>query len=134
MIDPYDTYHNKVGVGIVKDKEEGNEWKTKAYEVLKDYDDKITWIEDLSENVHDQVPSGLDFLYIDGSHRFEYVMKAMFARLYKIKTKVTTNKIITKEEVFHNLAEFVEGNPEIMQQITELIHKIQVENVVHVAA
>ena len=42
---------------------------------LNPYRNKIVWIKKRSEEAVDDVPNGLDFVYIDGNHDFEYVKK-----------------------------------------------------------
>lgn len=68
LVDPYSDYKD-----IARHVRRRPEAKEMAHTIMKGYD--VTWIEDMSENAFNQVPDGsLDFVYIDGNHRYDYVM------------------------------------------------------------
>ena len=85
LIDPYALYRNLINVGCNITEEQCVELEKIAHERLEKYKDKITWIKDLSENVADQIPDNLDFVYVDGNHRKEYVLKDIELYYPKIK-------------------------------------------------
>jgi predicted O-methyltransferase YrrM len=58
--------------------------ETKKY--LRNYDDKITFIRKTSETAIDEIPDALDFVYIDGSHRYEAVKRDIELFYPKVKT------------------------------------------------
>jgi len=52
---------------------------------LRKFDDKIVWIKKFSNDAIDDVPNGLDFVYIDGNHRYEFVKKDIENYYPKVK-------------------------------------------------
>ena len=50
-----------------------NKAKEIAHKKLELYSDKIIWIEKYSNDAVVDIPSNLDFVYIDGNHQEEYV-------------------------------------------------------------
>jgi len=86
LIDPYTMYRDLEGIGCNHSEEQCKEVKATAHERLKDYKDKIVWIDDLSENAIDKIPNFLDFVYVDGNHRSEYVMKDIQLYYPKLRT------------------------------------------------
>jgi len=85
LIDPYSIYKNLINIGCNMSEEQCIELEKEAHERLKEYEDKIVWIRDLSENVVDVVPDNLDFAYIDGNHRYEYVKKDLELYYKKVR-------------------------------------------------
>ena len=60
--------------------------KEGAIETVKEYSDKIIWIYDISsEAVNKIYDNELDFVYIDGNHKYEYVKQDII--LYRDKVK-----------------------------------------------
>ena len=54
--------------------EKAKENKQIAHEKLKQYEDKIVWLEDFSQNVHQKIDDdSVDILYIDGEHSYDAV-------------------------------------------------------------
>lgn len=71
LIDPYDSYedyHDNLTYHL-------KEAKKKAHNRLKDYEDKIVWVEKKSEDAVNDVKEKVDFIYIDGNHSYEYTKK-----------------------------------------------------------
>lgn len=81
-IDPYDDYEDYkncvYSVGIHKKKKI-------AMNRLKDVEDRIVWIEEMSEDAVDNINEKVDFIYIDGNHDYEYVIKDMELYWGKLK-------------------------------------------------
>jgi len=70
LIDPYKKYddYKKEGncINIVKAKQ-------KAFKRLKRFSNKIIWILDYSSNASKEIKRKVDFVYIDGNHKYKYV-------------------------------------------------------------
>lgn len=73
LIDPY------IGSGTLKDKEY-------AIDNLKKYSDRIHWIFCASEQAVNLIPEHLDFVYIDGNHDYDFVLKDIMLYYPKIRT------------------------------------------------
>lgn len=69
LIDPYCKY---VQEGIEFDT---TPLEQKAHKRMKPFDDKLVWMRKYSEECHNDLPSNLDFIYIDGNHTYEYIKK-----------------------------------------------------------
>jgi len=86
LIDPYWEFPRASGNGV-RPTEEMQQIKSEALINLKKYEDKIEWVFDYSWNVADQIEDeSLDFVYIDGDHRYEAVYKDI--ELYFSKVKI----------------------------------------------
>lgn len=86
LIDIFDTYLGMDGSGVLCSSEVGQAcYKGTVYN-LRDYIDRITLIVDFSEFAVDKIKEELDFVYIDGNHRYEYVKKDI--ELYYPKIKI----------------------------------------------
>lgn len=60
--------------------------KEYAQNRLKEYNDKIVWIDDVSENIFYYIDDDyFDFVYLDGDHTYEWVMKDLVRFYPKIK-------------------------------------------------
>lgn len=72
LIDPYEDYfeYNKNEIGSFQDMEAN---KKHAEKLLEPYQDKIIWIRKRAEDAVDYIPDDVDFVYIDGNHKPEYV-------------------------------------------------------------
>lgn len=64
------------------------DWE-KCYEIAKDnlknFNDKIIFIRKKSEDAFDDIPDGIDFIYIDGDHRYDCVRKEIELYFPKLK-------------------------------------------------
>ena len=90
LVDPYMQYkeYNSDKDGQWTDRfEQGdfNDMLSIAKNKVKHYSDKVEFIKELSENAADKIPDNLDFVYIDGNHKREYVLKDL--ELYYPKVK-----------------------------------------------
>jgi len=52
---------------------------------LKRYNNKIEFLRQQSEYASDKIPNNLDFVYIDGNHKFDYVLKDIEIYYPKLK-------------------------------------------------
>lgn len=75
LIDVYDTYQGMSGHGVLDSKDVGSACYAGAVKILKEYSDKIIWIIDFSEYAIEKIKEKVDFVYIDGNHRYSYVKK-----------------------------------------------------------
>jgi predicted O-methyltransferase YrrM len=88
LIDPYKDYPNISGrdSGKAVGSDEGAEQiGIEAKEFLKPYSNKIEWVIGFSWDVVDLIPNNLDFVYIDGDHREEAVLKDISFYYDKVK-------------------------------------------------
>ncbi|MEM4258240.1 MAG: class I SAM-dependent methyltransferase [Candidatus Thermoplasmatota archaeon] len=83
LIDPYMMYEG------IDEKQDPKVPHSKAFlyaqKVLKKYKEKIIWIRKMSSEAINDVPENLDFVYIDGNHLYDYVLKDL--ELYYPKVK-----------------------------------------------
>jgi predicted O-methyltransferase YrrM len=64
----------------------GDELFNDTYNLLKSkYGDRITFIRKFSEDAINDIPDNIDFLYIDGNHRYSYVYKDLELYFPKVK-------------------------------------------------
>jgi len=80
LIDPY-----KDNVAGFTREEAINSIKIEAHNRLDKYADRIVWLQKKSEDAILDIEEDLDFVYIDGNHRYEYVKKDI--ELYAAKVK-----------------------------------------------
>ena len=90
-IDVYDTYFSSVntrlsGHGVLDSKEIGWKCLQGAIKNLSKYSNKVIWLIDLSEFAAEKIHEEVDFVYIDGNHRYEFVAKDI--ELYYPKVRV----------------------------------------------
>jgi hypothetical protein len=86
LIDIFDTYLGMDDHGVLCSTEVGKACYNGTVYNLRDYMDRITLIVDFSEFAVDKIKEELDFVYIDGNHRYEYVKKDI--NLYYPKIKI----------------------------------------------
>ena len=90
LVDPYSKYKNydssKDGKWVdVFEQGDFDKMYNTAKNKVKHYGDKVEFVVDLSENAADKISDNLDFVYIDGNHKYEYVLKDL--ELYYPKVK-----------------------------------------------
>jgi hypothetical protein len=86
LVDPWSLYRDLKSVGLRNTPEECIDAEQKVHALLDErFADKIIYIKDLSENAVDKIPDNLDFVYIDGNHRYQYVKRDI--ELYYPKVK-----------------------------------------------
>lgn len=84
LVDPYlnyegytDNYGDELNLGMVFDI---------AKEKLSEFEDKIIFIKKMPSIAVNNIPDGIDFVYIDGNHKYEYVIQDM--KLYWEKLRI----------------------------------------------
>ena len=83
-IDPYISYDN---YDDAINNETGDELYYKTYHRLKSqYGNRVNFIRKFSEDAVNDIPDNIDFLYIDGNHRYSYVCKDLELYYTKVKT------------------------------------------------
>lgn len=80
LIDPYMPWIEK---GKLHDLPE---LERKARHRVKPYNDKLIWIKKTSFDAVNDIPNGIDFVYIDGNHDYEYISKDIELYYPKIKS------------------------------------------------
>jgi len=86
LIDIWKGYNGLDGSGVIGDNENAERCFQCARNLLRDYNDKIVWIRDYSENAHKLIRNKeLDFIYIDGNHRYEWVKRDIELYFQKVK-------------------------------------------------
>jgi len=79
LIEPWLTYEE---LGEIKD---CNKSKQKCKKVLKKWNSKIVYVKKLSENAVNDIPDNVNFIYVDGNHKYAFVKKDI--ELYYPKVK-----------------------------------------------
>ena len=80
LVDPYENY-----AGQTLDIKTADEIKEEARKKVEHHNDKIEWIYKKSEDAHTEIPNELDFVYIDGSHKYEDIKKDIELYFPKVK-------------------------------------------------
>lgn len=80
LIDPYEKYSDFKREGISRAEKE-------ARKKLKPYSKKIKSIKKYSRDAIKDIPESVDFVYIDGNHKHDYVLDDMKKYFSKIKEK-----------------------------------------------
>ena len=75
LIDPWYGYADLDGHGVIGDDENAERCYQHTFTIMKPFGDKVEIIRALSESVASVIPNTLDFLYIDGNHRYPWVIK-----------------------------------------------------------
>jgi predicted O-methyltransferase YrrM len=82
-IDPYTSYNN---YDDAINSTTGDDLYNKTYNILKNkYGDRVKFIRKFSEEAINDIPDNIDFLYIDGNHRYTYVYKDLDLYYPKVK-------------------------------------------------
>lgn len=86
LIDPYLEYQEYKDIGWTTVKQSDfNKHFIQAKKKLKQFDDKIIFIKEKSNVAVSRIPNNLDFVYIDGNHKYEFVKRDI--ELYYPKLK-----------------------------------------------
>lgn len=74
LIDPYLEYQTYKDVGWTEIKQpDFNNYFALAKRKVRKFEDKTIFIKEKSSDAANQIPNGLDFVYIDGNHKYEFV-------------------------------------------------------------
>jgi hypothetical protein len=84
LVDPYEPYVED-GFSVKFALTEGQ--KEIAAKRLKRFGERIEWFYQTSDRAAPLIPNGLDFVYIDGNHTYEYVKQDIADYFPKIKEK-----------------------------------------------
>ena len=83
LVDPYD--YNTPIAGMKMSKDKAQQTKEIAEHRLNEFADKIVWINKLSDKAINDINEELDFVYVDGNHKYEAVRKDIELYYPKIK-------------------------------------------------
>ena len=86
LIDIFDSYNELRGHGVLNSSKEGLLCYEGSKKRLQAYEDKLIWLIELSENAAAYIKHNLDFVYLDGNHRYEYVKKDIDLYLPKVRS------------------------------------------------
>jgi len=84
IVDPYKNYLDYAN-SEPKTVKKLKKYQKRAEKRLRKQKNKIVWIKKLSDDAVQDIPSGVDFIYIDGNHEYEYVKKDMENYFKKLK-------------------------------------------------
>ena len=85
IIDPYEEYNDYLNSEKKQTQEILSKVEKKARLKLKKYSDKIIWIKKYSNKAIKDIPNNIDFIYIDGNHKYGYVKRDMENYWKKVK-------------------------------------------------
>lgn len=87
LIDPYELYESYIeGIKQYGTLQESlGQSEIFARELLDAFKEKIVWVKQLSNSAVNEIPSGLDFVYIDGNHEYAFVADDIATYLPKLK-------------------------------------------------
>lgn len=107
LIDPYTWYD---GIDDGKNTKH-NSFKQDAHRRMKPYGDKIVFIEKFSHDAITDVKDLLDFVYIDGNHKYDYVKQDLedYGRVVRIGGVICGHDF-DMSDVAHAVTEFASKN------------------------
>lgn len=80
LIDPYESFQFVDGSINCP-----NKFESMAKLNLREFSDKIVFVKKKSEDAYREIPNELDFVYVDGNHRYEFVQKDIAYYYPKVK-------------------------------------------------
>jgi len=119
LIDPYKNYLEwDDSDGMYTSQKNLNKKKQKAKKKLRDYSDKIIWIEKKSEDVLNDIPNNLDFVYIDGNHRYKFVKQDIENYYPKLKKGgILAGHDFNEFEIVKAVFEFISKNKLVLHNV-----------------
>jgi len=84
LIDPWVHYGGMSGHGAMSPEDAVEKCYEHTVKITEQFKDKVVIIRDFSSDVVGDIPNNLNFVYIDGNHRFEYVLQDIENYLPKI--------------------------------------------------
>jgi hypothetical protein len=83
-IDPYTSYSDyEDSINFVT----GDNLYNTTMNRLKKFGERVKFLRNFSEEAINYIPENIDFLYIDGNHKYDYVMKDLILYYNKLKNK-----------------------------------------------
>ena len=79
-------YGGMSGSGVLESNDIGKRHYSRAVYNMQDFEEKVVWAIGKSSEVAPNIKEPLDFVYIDGNHRYEYVKEDI--ELYFPKVKI----------------------------------------------
>jgi len=73
LIDPYLEWVDQEHLGGGKDQATMDKYKAMTHKLLKDYEDECVYLEKFSDVALNDIKEGLDYVYLDGNHDYEYI-------------------------------------------------------------
>jgi len=74
LIDPFCNCDSMMGHGVLEDNKIGEECFQATVKRMAPFEDRVVIIRETSLDAKDLIPSYLDFVYIDGNHRYPFVL------------------------------------------------------------
>lgn len=110
LVDPYEAYdgYDEWHNSEFWRKQDMNEIHQGAKQKLQGFEDRAVFVRKKSVDAVDDVPDGLDFVYIDGNHAYDYVKEDMLCWYPKIRNGgVLGGHDLQHQGVTHALVEFM---------------------------
>lgn len=85
LIDPWCGYEDLDGHGVIGDDENAERCYQHTVKVMEPFGDKVEIIRAFAESAAPLLPDELDFVYIDGNHRYKWVLLDIERYYPKIK-------------------------------------------------
>lgn len=106
LVDPYIKY-NEYNINEISSHQNMDDNKEYARELLKVYADRITWVEKKASHAVFDIPDNVDFVYIDGNHKAEFVKQDIENYYPKVrKLGILAGHDFQKEEIRYTVLEF----------------------------
>ena len=85
-IDPYAVYDDRITGGEIVSQEISDKVRESFLVNIESYKDRVEFIHDTSDNSHSKIPdNSLDYIFIDGDHNYDAVLKDMKNYYSKVK-------------------------------------------------
>ena len=98
--------------------------EVKAHKKLDKYGDKLVWVKKYSEQAAKDIPNGLDFVYIDGNHSYEFVKKDIEI-YYK---KLRRGGVLAGHDIENGLCIYRDG---VVKAVLEFVNKNKLTLFIH---
>ncbi len=85
LVDPWCHYGGMGNQGVFSDNEIAKRCFEATKQRIEEFKDKVVFIETFSVDAVEIVPDDLDFVYLDGNHRYEYVKQDIELWYPKVK-------------------------------------------------
>ena len=106
LVDPYERYE-EYNINEISGHPNMDENEAHARALLEPYKDKIIWVKRKAQDALEWMPDDLDFVYIDGNHKPEYLKREMSGYYNKIrKGGVLAGHDFQKNELREEIVKF----------------------------